>query len=768
MASGVRRAYTVPLLLFVLLAGVLLVYSNHFQNSFHFDDSHTVTDNPYIRSLSNIPKFFTDATTFSALPANRAYRPIISASLALDYWIGGGLKPFFFHLSTFLWYLVQLVLMFFLFRHLFDQARPDPRNPYFAFFATALYGLHPANAETVNYVIQRADLLSTLGVVAAIYAYAVSPRWRRYHLYLIPALLAELAKPPALIFPLILLTYIVLFDEERGGNRWAIAFRKCLPALLLTVAVAILQARMTPTTFVAGASSAFGYRITQPLVCLRYFVSFFLPLWLSADTDRRPLDDILSPDAFVGFFFVTMVLAAAIWLSRRQKTRPVAFGLFWFLLALVPTSVFPLAEVENDHRMFFPFVGLALAVVWTIALAVFREAPAAAAANRRQAALAGIAILILIAYGWGASRRNEVWRTEESLWRDVTIKSPRNGRGLMNYGLTQMGKGDYQTALDYFQRALAYTPAYPYLEINLGIASGALNRDAEAERHFLRAQELAPSDAEVHYYYARWLRSKGRTAEALTQATTGAALNPSFLESAYLQMNIFAEQQNWDQMKAVAAQTLRIAPGDATAMSYLQRGGAADRQLPDAEQLVRTNPTPENYLNLSLLYHRAGKYQECIDAARQALRLKPDYAEAYNNIAAAYEAMAQWDEAMKAAGQALRINPNFQLARNNFLWAASQKRNPTPESYLNLSLTYHRAGKYQECIDAARQALRLKPDYAEAYNNIAAAYQSMGKWDEAIQAAHEALRINPNFQLARNNLLFAESQKKNAGQSQRK
>ena len=73
-------------------------------------------------------------------------------------------------------------------------------------------------------------------------------------------------------------------------------------------------------------------------------------------------------------------------------------------------------------------------------------------------------------------------------------------------------------------------------------------------------------------------------------------------------------------------------------------------------------------------YHRAGKYNECIQAAREALRLRPDYAEANNNIAAAYESMSQWDEAIGAAKAALRISPNYRLAKNNLDWAGSQKK----------------------------------------------------------------------------------------------
>jgi protein O-mannosyl-transferase len=57
------------------------------------------------------------------------------------------------------------------------------------------------------------------------------------------------------------------------------------------------------------------------------------------------------------------LLLAAFWAMKRREHRPIAFGIFWFLGALAPTSLFVLSEVENDHRMFFPFVGLMFSVV---------------------------------------------------------------------------------------------------------------------------------------------------------------------------------------------------------------------------------------------------------------------------------------------------------------------------------------------------------------------------------------------------------------------
>src|SRR5258708_5966442 len=202
-----------------LFLALLAAYSNHFGNGFHFDDAHAVVDNPAIRSLANIPSFFGDAGTFSVDPEHQIYRPLITASLAIDYALGGRVEPFWFHVSTFLWFAVQLVLMYALYMFVLERTSPDPRNWWLAWLAVAIYGLHPVSAETVNYVVQRGDLYATLGVVAGVVGYAAKPGLRRYGVYLLPALAGMLSKPNALIFPPLLLAYTLLIDCAGSLNR---------------------------------------------------------------------------------------------------------------------------------------------------------------------------------------------------------------------------------------------------------------------------------------------------------------------------------------------------------------------------------------------------------------------------------------------------------------------------------------------------------------------------------------------------------------------
>ncbi len=92
-------------------------------------------------------------------------------------------------------------------------------------------------------------------------------------------------------------------------------------------------------------------------------------------------------------------------------------------------------------------------------------------------------------------------------------------------------------------------------------------------------------------------------------------------------------------------------------------------------------------------------------------------------------------------------------------WQAAPLPPGTPEDYLNESLKDFQGGQYAQSIAAARQALRVRPEYAQAWNNIAVSDVALGRFDEAIDAAQHALRINPDFQLAKNNLAWAISEK---------
>src|SRR5437764_1235159 len=151
----------------LLLVTLIAAYANHFHNSFHFDDAHTIENNAAIREIKNVPLFFRDATTFSSLPSNQSYRPLVSTLFAIDYSLGRGLHPLWFHLSIFaLFAALVLLLASFVYR-LLELTAPSPWNRWIAMATAAWYGLHPANADTVNYIVAASEVISTFGVIAS-------------------------------------------------------------------------------------------------------------------------------------------------------------------------------------------------------------------------------------------------------------------------------------------------------------------------------------------------------------------------------------------------------------------------------------------------------------------------------------------------------------------------------------------------------------------------------------------------------------------------
>jgi Flp pilus assembly protein TadD len=626
MNSGPRLRRADLLAVLALVVVLVLAYSNHFHNAFQFDDAHTVVNNAFIRELRNIPQFFRDGTTFSSLPANQSYRPLVSTLLAISYALGGGLNPFWFHFLIFTLFVLQVLLLAYVLHQLLERFSSGPANRWIALAAAAWYGLHPANADTVNYIIASSDLLSTLGVVGSFACYFAFPGARRYFLYLLPAALAVLAKPPAAIFAVLFGLYRLLIREPTA----AVANRKdrvlgylleIAPAFLVCGAALWFVQHMTPSHWVAGASDRWRYLITQPYAALLYFQTFVWPTGLSVDYDLNAFETAGDPRFLTGLGFTMCLIGGAIATSIIRSTRLIGFGLSWYLVCLLPTSLLPMAEVMNDHRTFLPYIGLIMAAAGLASLVIHKRID-----YRRSTGMAvGVAVvLFLCGSAYAAHQRNKVWRDNESLWQDTVAKSPGNARGLMNYGTALMKRADFAGALSHFRRAQVIAPRYATLLINIAVAEGAIGQSAQAERDFKEALRLAPASPDSYTYYATWLLEHSRPAEALS----------------------------------LAASARDLAPGDVMARDLLTRAKAATDQ-----------PTAEFYLTESLRYYQAERYADSIKACQTALSLKPGYVEAWNNLCAAYNGLGQYQQAAEACEQALRVKPDYELAANNLRFA---------------------------------------------------------------------------------------------------
>ncbi len=769
------------------VVAVCLAYSNHFHNDFHFDDSHTIYNNMYIREIKNIPRFFRDATTTSSFPPNQAYRPGLTTLNTIDYWIMRQFhkdqlmpSPGFYHLSIFISFLFLGFLLFLMVKAILDRSLKNEGNNFVSLFVVSLFWLHTANAETINYIIARSDSFSTMMIVLAFVTYIYKPKWRPFFICLIPMAAGFFVKEPALIFIPLLFLYIVFFEK---GFSIPDLFKKAnfkkiykntevlVVGLLIAVVLYILSRKLTPPTWISGGQSTFWYLVTEPYVILHYFKNFFYPNDLSADTDWKQLTTLANWRFFAGMLFIFSMLFVAYKTSLKPESRPVAFGILWFFLALLPTSsIIPFSEVLNDHRTFFPYIGLCIAFANAAYLIVLKYKDRFISNPVNQGLLLSAIVLFLAGHAYGTYQRNSIWKSELSLWKDVSIKSPENGRGLMNYGLALMGEKKFTEAEDYFKKGIHYLPDYAYLYINMGMVKSNLKDTAEAERNFKKAIQLGFNTPDPFYFYAQYLCGRKRFDEAIPLLKQALKLSKGHIYSRYVLLNVYADKYMWDDLDNLVAESVSQFPNDPEVLKYVDIAKNRKTITEREKEKVKTSKSPQSFIDLSLAYFNEGKYAECVEACKEVLKLDSTNADAYNNISCSYNYLGEWDLAEKYAGLAVKYRPGFEVAERNYKnikernesvyrSAAMAKANPSPENFLAVSTMFYNGLRYPVCIEYAKKAIQLRPNFAEAYTNIGAAYSRMKNWPEAEKACREALKINPGLEAAKVTLKFIQQQK---------
>ena len=194
------------------------------------------------------------------------------------------------------------------------------------------------------------------------------------------------------------------------------------------------------------------------------------------------------------------------------------------------------------------------------------------------------------------------------------------------------------------------------------------------------------------------------------------------------------QYENTQQQKAQAQPA--VTEADLTAEEYFERGLARnaqdyDAKIADYSEAIRLKPDyADAYYNRGLAYYHKGQYDRAIADYDEAIRLKPDYADAYNNRGNAYNNKGQTDRAIADYVEAIRLKPDY------------------ADAYNNRGVAYNNKGQYDRAIADYDEAIRLKPDYANAYKNRGLAYYEKGDARATIRDWERALELNPNISQA--------------------
>lgn len=516
-----------PLLLVV--AGIV-AYHNALRGPFVLDDFTAIPNNESIRRLW---------PPWNALspPAHSPVtgRPLVNLSLAINYALGG-LDSTSYHLVNIAIHVLAALLVFGIVRRTLAAA-PRLSHQYrdaasgIATAVALLWVVHPLTTESVDYTIQRTELLMGLFFLLTLYGairgFQSGNGWRWHAAALAAFVLGLGSKEVIVVAPVVVLAYDWLF----WSNSLKAALRRHRGLYVGFVVVFALFLLLVGTRLrgafegLARRMSPWDYALTQSGAIVHYLRLAVWPHPLAADYDGWPIATSLMI-VLPYVVFVLSLVALTVWgLVRR---RPLAFLGVWFFAILAPTSSFrPLSvEMVAERRMYLP---LAAAVV--LAVLAGRAVLAEVKAPRRVGMVA-VALLAAI-LGFATMRRNETYRTTLSFWNDVVAKRPDNPRARIWLAKHLREEGKNAEALQHLTTAVELQPRNGEAHYGLGVALASAGRLDEAIEQYRVALRINAKDFRAHNNLGAALRARGDIVGASRHYLEALRINPQYAGAHY-------------------------------------------------------------------------------------------------------------------------------------------------------------------------------------------------------------------------------------------
>lgn len=521
------KLYEVHLLFVAVLYLLgLAVYSNTLSGPFIFDDYPNIRDNPSIR-MTRVDIDSLYRAGFESISARRA---LANITFALNYYFGD-YNVFGYHLVNLLVHIANGVLVYFLVV-LMGRTGTDPaRWRWVAFFAGALFLVHPIQTQAVTYIVQRMTTLAVMFYLLSLLLYVLGrhnivPR-KRVVLWCFAGLAgicAGATKEIAVTLPLAILLWEWFFAKQTGALGWS---RYRVAVGLAGVAVAAIMAvylGSAPLETLSALYERRDFTMWERVMTETRVLVLYLGLVLWPTPERFNLLHEISvsygllapPGTLVCAAGLGLLAGLAVWLRRALPI--VSFGLIWFFLhSMLESSVVGL-ELVYEHRMYLPMVGISVGFAYLFGLLL----------GRYRIETIALVMSLTVFLGSGAYLRNLVWQDRLTLWVDVVTKSPDSARARNNLGRALMNKGRDAKAITQFTEALFLQPDYAQAHNNLGVAYANQRRFGEAIHHFRRALELEPAYPQAQHNYGQTLLTLGRHIDAFDQLTGALRTNPRY------------------------------------------------------------------------------------------------------------------------------------------------------------------------------------------------------------------------------------------------
>jgi protein O-mannosyl-transferase len=725
--SGTRREINsapepprIGLLCLFLAALTLLAFHRALVNGFFpdLDDNLYVTHNPHVLSGLSAANARWAFETFDA----NNWHPLTWLSLQLDAALWGG-YPFGFHATNLLLHTANVLLLFGWLWRLTGRIWPST-------VVAALFAVHPLHVESVAWISERKDVLSTFFWMLGIHAYVSyvqRPGSGRYLRVVLCLILGLLSKPMLVTFPcvLFLLDYWPLgrLDRHSAGR----LIMEKLP--LLAFAAASAYVTVEAQQWVTQSLTRYSFAVRLENACLSYIQYLGMTFWplKLAFYYPHPGSSIATQAALAAAALLIAISILSVQLAARAPYLPV--GWFWYLGTLVP--VIGIVQVGGqamaDRYTYVPLIGIFIVLAWGACdLAVRFSVPL-----RVPIQVAIVLIAACVVLTW---QQVGYWKNGETMLRHTIDVTTDNYRAHSNLAQHLIDRGKHSDARRELLEALKIKPDEAIACYHMGLLDVRERNFRSARDWFEKAIGSRPQFIEAHIELARTFMRLKQKQEGMVEFEKALAIDP-----------------------------LSPRAHQALAVELVEEGKLEEAKRHLLEVMQVSGRDPKSKMMLALVDDRLGQFAEAAALYADVIQAVPRDAEAYYQLARVRLHENRPVEAIRPAAEAVKLQSDSAVYRAGLAYARARNGDAAgaDKEYAAATGSVSADWPRQLAAEAWRLATDPRPGrdagYAlelaeqasqgsgaqlvEALDAQAAAQAGLGRFDEAVATATKAANV---------------------------
>ena len=550
-SGATQHKILIPVLICLALAILTVITFWSLKNcSFiNYDDNLYVYENAYVQSGLNANNVV-HAFSSELMKISGHWCPVTWLSLMLDYSIFG-LNPSGYHLVNLLLHVMNTLLLFLILHRMTKTIWPS------AFVAT-LFAIHPLHVESVAWITERKDVLSTFFWMLTLGAYSYyveHPRFRRYAFVFLFFILGLLTKSMLVTLPfvLLLLDYWPLYrfqgikpndkvqteilksvSSDKQINKpaypeykWSVIY----PLLCEKIPFFVLAILSSTATYVAAQiaegvhSDAFPLSVRIGNAFISYIAYIGKMMWPANLAVFYPYPKSLVTWQVLGSAFLLIAITLVI-VWKAKKFPYLATGWLWYLGTLVP--VIGIVQVGNqamaDRYTYIPMIGLFIMVAWAIPSLIKGD-------ETRKKILFPIGITCIILLAVLTWQQCGYWKNSVTLYNHALQATKDNYLAHNNLGVTLVAEGKTEKAIYHYNKAILIKPDYVEAYTNRGNAYFRLGQNQRAIEDYNEAIRLKADYVEAYTNRGSAYFGLGQHQRAIEDYNEAIRLKPDYVEA---------------------------------------------------------------------------------------------------------------------------------------------------------------------------------------------------------------------------------------------